>query len=165
MAVRFGQRRGQRAFLDISTISHQNIDGERDADRIQGDCNPCQGDYPTVLGVVAIERVVNPQEASAVIKLLAFEGLEGARGDQWEGIEQDVQQIWQSLNQPGFEAGGLALGVDLGGNAANQNKQSKYARRQHEEEQLIEEGAELQAAQRHAKRFDARVQDVEHVEQ
>ena len=118
-----------------------------------------------MLGVVAIERVVNPKEASAVIKLLALEGLEGARGDQWEGIEQDVQQIWQSLNQPGFEAGGLALGEDLRGNAANQNKQSEYARRQHEEEQLIEEGAELQAAQRHTKRFDAWVQDVEHVEQ
>eukprot|EP00964_Phaeocystis_antarctica_P025894 scaffold14560_cov60-Phaeocystis_antarctica.AAC.5 len=49
--------------------------------------SPCQGDDPAVLGVVAIERVVNPQEASAVIKLLAVEGLEGARGHQWEGEE------------------------------------------------------------------------------
>eukprot|EP00964_Phaeocystis_antarctica_P033660 scaffold19084_cov64-Phaeocystis_antarctica.AAC.3 len=28
---------------------------ERDADRVKGNCNPCQGDDPPVLGVVAIE--------------------------------------------------------------------------------------------------------------
>eukprot|EP00964_Phaeocystis_antarctica_P094588 scaffold61261_cov66-Phaeocystis_antarctica.AAC.6 len=60
---------------------------ERNTYRVQGDCNPCQGDDPVVLGVVAIERVVNPQEAVAVIKLLAVESLEGARGDQREGEE------------------------------------------------------------------------------
>eukprot|EP00964_Phaeocystis_antarctica_P013591 scaffold7455_cov72-Phaeocystis_antarctica.AAC.5 len=45
------------------------------------------GDDPVVLGVVAIERVINPQEAGAVIKLLAVESLEGARGDQRESEE------------------------------------------------------------------------------
>eukprot|EP00964_Phaeocystis_antarctica_P004985 scaffold2716_cov64-Phaeocystis_antarctica.AAC.10 len=60
---------------------------ERDADRVKGDGNPSQGDDPPVLNVVAIERVVNPQEASAVIEPLAVEGLESARGDQREGEE------------------------------------------------------------------------------
>eukprot|EP00964_Phaeocystis_antarctica_P003502 scaffold1879_cov71-Phaeocystis_antarctica.AAC.2 len=138
---------------------------ERNTYRVQSDCNPCQGDDPAVVGVVAIERVVNPQEASAVIKLLAVEGLEGAGGDQRKGKKQKVQQIWQSPNEPSLEASGLALGEDLGGHAASQNKQSEYARRQHEEEQLIEERTELQAAKRQAKRVDAKVENVNDVEQ
>ena len=118
-----------------------------------------------MLGIVASERVVCSQKASAVIKLLAVEGLEGARGDQREGEEQDVQQIWQSPNQRGLGAGGLALREDLGGCAASQNEKTKHAWRQHEKEQLVEERAELQAAQRQAKRVDAQVEDVNDVEQ
>ena len=49
---------------------------ERNACWVQGDSNPCQGDDPAVFGAVAIERVVNPQEASVVVKLLAVEGPE-----------------------------------------------------------------------------------------
>eukprot|EP00964_Phaeocystis_antarctica_P076281 scaffold47157_cov68-Phaeocystis_antarctica.AAC.4 len=81
MAVRVERYRRQRAFLEISTISHQQQQRqvqERNARWVQGDSNPSQGDDPAVLGVVAIKRVVNPQEAGAVIKLLAVEGLEGA---------------------------------------------------------------------------------------
>eukprot|EP00964_Phaeocystis_antarctica_P070222 scaffold42729_cov66-Phaeocystis_antarctica.AAC.2 len=79
--------------------------------------------------------------------------------------QRRCNRIWQSPNKPGLEAGGLAFGEDLGGHAASQNKQSKYARRHHEEEQLIEEGAELQTAQWQAKRVDAEVEDVKNVEQ
>ena len=71
----------------FSGVQEQRQVQERDTNRVQGDCSPCQEDDPAVCGVVAIERVVNPQEASAVIKLLAVEGLEGARGDQREGEE------------------------------------------------------------------------------
>lgn len=51
---------------------------ERDANRVQGDRDPCKGDDPAVLGAVACERVVCSQDASAVVKVLAVEGLEGA---------------------------------------------------------------------------------------
>eukprot|EP00964_Phaeocystis_antarctica_P074592 scaffold45883_cov70-Phaeocystis_antarctica.AAC.3 len=89
---------------------------------VLGDCNPCQGDDPAVFGLVAIKRVVSPQEAGAVIKPLAVKGLEGARGDQREGEEHEVQNIWQSSNEPSLEVGGLALGEDLSGHATSQNK-------------------------------------------
>eukprot|EP00964_Phaeocystis_antarctica_P064168 scaffold38580_cov75-Phaeocystis_antarctica.AAC.1 len=79
-------------------------------------------DDSAVLVVVAIERVVHPQEASAVVKLLAVEGLKCARGDQREGEEQQIQQIWQRPNKPSLETGGLALGEDLSGHTASQNK-------------------------------------------
>eukprot|EP00964_Phaeocystis_antarctica_P053934 scaffold31688_cov73-Phaeocystis_antarctica.AAC.3 len=138
---------------------------ERNAYRVQADCKPCHGNDSAVLGVVAIERVVSPQEAGAIIKPLAVEGLEGARGDQREGEEHEVQKIWQSSNEPSLEVGGLALGEDLSDHATSQDKYTKHARRQHEEEQLVKEGAELQTAQRQAKRLDAQVQDVKHVEQ
>ena len=51
---------------------------ERDAKWVKGDCDPSQGDNPAVLGVIACERVVCSQKASAVVKLLAVECLEGA---------------------------------------------------------------------------------------
>ena len=75
-----------------------------------------------MLGVEASKRVVCSQEVSAVIKLLAVEGLEGARGDQRESEEQEVQHIRKSSNERGLEAGGLALGNDLGGHAKRQNE-------------------------------------------
>jgi hypothetical protein len=87
----------------------------------------------TVLGPVAIERVVHPQKASAVIKLLALEGLDCETRDHREGKENKVQQIRQSPNKTGLETfsveplrrcplPGLALGKNLGGRAASQNK-------------------------------------------
>eukprot|EP00964_Phaeocystis_antarctica_P084411 scaffold53140_cov64-Phaeocystis_antarctica.AAC.5 len=67
-------------------------------------------------------ETTRPYSAGAIVKLLAVEGLEGARGYDRKGIEQEKQQIRKSPNQASLEGGGLALGVDLGCHATSQNE-------------------------------------------
>ena len=50
--------------------------------RVECDSNPCKGsDGAILVSVVAIDRVVGPEEARAHVELLAIKDLERERGD------------------------------------------------------------------------------------
>ena len=56
-----------------------SVTEEWDANRVQGDRNPCEGLHPVVLSAAAVERVVSPQERRfALVKAFTVEGPKGA---------------------------------------------------------------------------------------
>ena len=64
--------------------------------RVECDSNPCKGsDGAILVSVVAIDRVVGPEEARAHVELLAIKDLERERGDHREGEEAQAEQVGQ----------------------------------------------------------------------
>ena len=73
-------REGCRLLIENGLASRQQQcqADKRNTDRVQGNCKPCKVGDTVVLKAVAIQCVVHLEEARAVIKHLAIEGLEGA---------------------------------------------------------------------------------------